>query len=182
VGRGFPLPVFAHKGFAMSINSIQTDRGVLAIRSSPERDGSRGDARIMVSARLSPAFLSGSSSPTDDTQSRLIHARMLLNRIDYTKEQLDKILVDYPPFFPPGTYQRVDLIKGIRSIQDEVEKSSVPSETRSQIVSRKLGDNATDGDIAVALDQLFSFGDEIAQGLSQSPGSFGPGSLVNVRI
>jgi hypothetical protein len=107
---------------------------------------------------------------------------MLLNRIDYTKEQLDKILVDYPPFFPPGTYQRVDLIKGIRSIQDEVEKSSVPSETKSQIVSQKLADNATDSDIAAALDQLFSFGDEIAQGLRKSPGSFGPGALVNVRI
>jgi hypothetical protein len=182
VGRGFPLPVVSFEGFAMSINSIQTDRGALAIRSSPEQDGSRVDTRIMVSSKVSHAVVSSSLSPTDDTQSQVVQARILANRIDFTKDQLDKILVDYPPFFPPGTYQRVDLIKGIRSIQDEVEKSSFQSETRNQIVSRKLSDNATDSDIAAALDHLFRFGDEIAQGLRQSTGSFGPGALVNLRI
>ncbi len=120
----------------MNINSIQTSEVVPAILRSPERNNARVDAGKGLSPEPSASVLPSSSASTNDTQSPVIQAQTLLTHINYIKEQLDKILVDFPPFFPAGSYQRIDLIKGIRGIQDEVEKSSVQSDMKKEISSR----------------------------------------------
>jgi hypothetical protein len=166
----------------MNIKSIQTSQSVPAILRSPEGSNSKADAGMGLSLEPSIRILPGSSASTNATQTPLVQAQTLVNHIDYLKEQLDKILVDFPPFFPPGTYQRVDLIKGIRSIQDEVEKSSVPSDMKNDISTQKLTENATDTEISVVLNKLLGFRDEIAQKLPEMAESLEPGTMVSVRV
>jgi len=109
-------------------------------------------------------------------------AQTLITRINYTKEQLDKILSEYPPFFPAGTFQRADLIEGIRGIQDAVERSSIQSDLKKEISAGKLDENATDSEIAGALDKLVSLGDELSRSLPMAVESPKPGSLVSVKV
>jgi hypothetical protein len=117
----------------MNINSIQTSEIEPAIL--PQRSNSKADAGTGLlpepSTRVSPSASVSRNAP----RTTVVQATTLVNHIDYLKEQLDKILVDFPPFFPPGSYQRVDLIKGIRNIQEGAEKSSVPRNMHKDISS-----------------------------------------------
>jgi len=166
----------------MNINSIQTSEAVPLILHSPERNSARVDARKGPSPEPPAHVLSGPSGPTNDAQSPVIQAQTLITHINYTKEQLNKILVEFPPFFPPGSYQRIDLIKGIRGIQDEVEKSSIQSDLTKEISSNKLSGDATDSEISSALGKLFSLRDELSKSFPMTVESPKPGTLVNVKI
>jgi hypothetical protein len=166
----------------MNINSIQTNEVAPVILRSPERNSSRLDAGKGFAPEPSAPVLPSSSAATKDVPSPVIQSQSLLNRINYAKEQLDKILVNFPPFFPPGSYQRIELIKGIRGIEDEVEKSSVQSAMKMEISSQKLSENATDSDISASLDRLFSLRDELSKGIPMTAESPQPGSLVNIKI
>ncbi len=166
----------------MNINSIQTSEVVPVILRSPERNNARVDAGKGPSPEPPASVLPGSSGPTNDAQSTVIQAQTLITHINYAKEQLDKILVEFPPFFPPGSYQRIDLIKGIRGIQDEVERSSLQVDMKKEISSSKLSEDATDSEISAALGKLFSLKDELSKSLPMTVESPKPGTLVNVKI
>lgn len=166
----------------MNINRIQTIQVVPLILSSAGRKEPRVDVGRGLSPEPSALVASSPSGLAHDTQASVVQSQGLLNRIDCLKDQLDKILVSFPPFFPAGSYQRVDLIKGIRGIQDEVEKSSVQSELTQGISSSKLTEHATDSDISAALDKLFNFGDELSKNLLATSESPQPGTLVNIKI
>ena len=166
----------------MNINGIQTNQIVTPTLRTPERNNSRVNAGKGLFPEASAPVLPGSSASANDTRSPVIQAQTLLGRIDYIKDQLDKILVDFPPFFPAGSYQRIELIKAIRGIQDEVEKSSVQSEVKKEISSVKLSENATDSEISAALDQLFSFRDELSKTTPVTAERPQPGTLVSIKI
>jgi hypothetical protein len=166
----------------MNINSIQTSEVMPVILRSPERNNAKVDAGKGPSPEPSTSVLPGSSGPTNDAQSPMIQAQTLITHINYAKEQLDKILVEFPPFFPPGSYQRIDLIKGIRGIQVEVEKSSIQSDLKKEISSSKLSEDATDSEISAALARLFSLRDELSKGFPMTVESPKPGTLVNVKV
>jgi hypothetical protein len=166
----------------MNIKSIQASQSVPAILRSPEVSSSKVDAGTGLSPDPSTRISPGSSASTDATLPPVVQAQALVNRIDYVGEQLNKILVEFPPFFPPGTYQRADLIKGIRDIQDEVENSSVSSEMKKDISSQKLTENATDHDISAALDKLLTFRDEIAKSIPETAEGFEPGTMVSIKV
>jgi hypothetical protein len=166
----------------MYINRIQPNQVLSEDFRFPERNGSRVDVGKESAPELSARAPSISVDLIRGTRSPEMQAQSLLNQINYMKEQLGKILVDFPPFFPLGTYQRTDLIKGIRTIQDEVEKSSLQNDMTKEISSQKLTENATDDDISAALDQLFTLGDEFSKGLPPKAKSPQPGTLVNIKI
>jgi hypothetical protein len=164
----------------MNIKSIQTNEVVPATLHSSERNNPRVDAGKGLSPESSALVLSSSSASTNATQSPGIQSKALLSRINYMKDQLDKILVSFPPFFPAGSYQRIDLIKAIRGIQDEVESSSVQSDLKKEITSQKLSENATDKDISAALDKLLSLKDELSSSVPKTAESPQPGILVSI--
>ena len=64
-------------------------------------------------------------SPVTESATPQVQPSAIAAGISYLKEQLDKILVNYPPFFPLGTYQRLDLIKKIKGIEEDIQKSSI---------------------------------------------------------
>lgn len=166
----------------MSIKSIQSTQVVPTILRSPERSY----AKVDTGARLSPepsALVGPGSSPSGDTaQASVAQLQAVVNRIDYIEEQLNKILVDFPPFWPPGTFQRADLIKGIRSIQDEVEKSSMANVRKQDNASLKLEENATDQEISAALDHLFNLRDELGKSITNTAEALEPGTMFSIRV
>jgi hypothetical protein len=166
----------------MNIKSIQTTQIEPATLRPPERSYSKVDAGMGFSLEVTPRVSLGSSASINATHTPVVQAQALVNQISYIKEQLDKILVDFPPFFPPGSYQRADLIKGVRNIQNEVEQSSVPSDTKKDIPSQKLAEEATDHDISAVLDKLLVFRDEIAKKLPEMAESLEPGTVVTVKV
>ncbi|MDA8239461.1 MAG: hypothetical protein M0Z67_03710 [Nitrospiraceae bacterium] len=101
--------------------------------------------------------------------------------IDYTKEQLDTILVSYPPFFPLGTYQRLDLIRQVQGLQDEVHKSSIDTDLKKSIAGSKLSEHATDQEISAALDGLFGLRKNLAGDKSAS-GKTQPGAILDIKV
>lgn len=149
---------------------------------SPEKDNSRVDEGKGISPEPSVPVLPSSLASVSIAQSPAIQAQALITHINYTKAQLDKILVNFPPFFPLGSYQRADLIKGIRGIQDQVEKSSVKSNVKQEISSSKLSENAADKDISAALDQLMSLRDELSKSLPPAAESPKQGVLVSIKV
>jgi hypothetical protein len=165
----------------MKVNDIQTNEVMAAILRSPERNDSWVDAGKRPSPELSVSVIPSSSGSTNSTQSPVNQAKTLITHINYTKEQLDKILVSFPPFFPAGSYQRIDLIKAVRGIQDQVEKSSVQSDMKQEISSNKLSKNATDSEISAALDRLFSLKDVLSKSIPMAAESPQPGDLVSIK-
>jgi len=166
----------------MNIKSIQPSQVVPANLRSSERTSSRLNADIRLPSEPSPRVPTGSPASSRAAQLPEVEAQALVSRIDYVKDQLEKILVDFPPFFPPGTYQRLDLIKGIRNIQDDIEKSSLAGSLKKEPASEKLTEEATDRDITAALDELTSFREEVAQKLPEQVASLNPGSMVSIRV
>jgi hypothetical protein len=166
----------------MNIKSVQATQIVPGQLRSPEAGNAKTDAWTGLSPEISTRVASVLSTSINAAQTPVLEAQALSTHINYVKDQLDKILLDWPPFFPPGTYQRADLIKAIRNIQDEVEKSSVPSDMKKDVASQKLSGNATDHDISAALDKLLSFRDEIAKSASGNAEIFESGTVVSIRI
>lgn len=166
----------------MKVNSIQANEVMAAILRSPETNDSGVDAGKGSSHEPSVSVIPSLSASTNAPQSPGIQTQALITHINYAREQLDKILVDFPPFFPPGSSQRIDLIKTIRGIQDQVEKSSIQSDMKQEISLSKLSGNATDSEISAALDQLFSLRDEISKSLPMGAETPQPGRLVSIKV
>ncbi len=166
----------------MKLNSIQANEVTAAILRPPEKNDGGVDAGRRPYPEFSASSTPRQSASPDAQRSSGNQAQALSARISYVKEQLDKILVEFPPFFPAGSYQRIDLIKGIRGIQDQVEKSSVQSKLKEEISSNKLSDSASDSDISVALDQLLNLKDDLSQSLPTGSENHKPGTLVSIKV
>jgi hypothetical protein len=82
----------------MNLKSTQTNEVAPVIFLSPERNNSRTDAGKGLSAESLAFVLSGPSVSASATQLPGAQSQALLSRIDYLKDQLDKIMVDFPPF------------------------------------------------------------------------------------
>jgi hypothetical protein len=166
----------------MKVNSIQTSEFVATLLRSSENNDSRVDVGKGPAPEPSISVIPGSAGSSTGPPLG-VQAQTLITHINYTKDQLDKILVSFPPFFPAGSYQRIDLIKSIRGIQDQVEKSSVQANVKQEIASsNKLSEKATDSEISAALDQLFSLRDELSKGLPAATENPQPGALVSIKV
>jgi hypothetical protein len=102
-------------------------------------------------------------------------------RVNALQEKLDLNLVQYPPFFPIATYQRMDLIGEIRNIQVDIEKSSLSSGIKQSISGNKLKDDATDDQIADVLDKVLALRDTLKQKLTVSLKDIQPGVILKLE-
>lgn len=105
----------------------------------------------------------------------------ITERVNTLQEKLDLNLVQYPPFFPIATYQRMDLIGEIRNIQVDIEKSSLSPEIKQSISGNKLKDDATDDQIAGVLDKVLALRDTLRQKLTVSPKDIQPGVILKLE-
>jgi len=124
----------------------------------------------------------GASTSPPGSSTPQVQAQGITSYIDSIQEQLDLALVHYPPFFPIGTYQRLDLIEKIRGIQEEIERSSIDESVKKTFSAETLKDDATDEDIYVALDKLFGLRDTLMKDRSVSPHKAHPGSILNLKV
>jgi hypothetical protein len=100
--------------------------------------------------------------------------------INYVSEQLKSILTSFPPFFPAGSPQRVDLIKEIKSIQEHIDKADIPKDMK-KLAGPRLSNQASDEAIASALNGLNQFRDQTLKNTEIS-GTSDAGEVLNIKI
>jgi hypothetical protein len=122
-----------------------------------------------------PSSVMGSGSATGSQ----VSPQGILAGINYVEDQLRTLLTSFPPFFPMGTFQRADLIRGIRSIEDQIGKAGGNENIKKIFSDKKLSANASDTEISASLSRLFAVREHIKEA---NPGPAKPGSLLNVSI
>jgi hypothetical protein len=161
----------------MNISSVQPNQG------KQDEALFADKSKAALNNRTTPCLdTPGASTSSTGGRTPQVQAQRITAYIDSIQEQLDLILVHYPPFFPIGTYQRLDLIEKIRGIQEEVEMSSIDESVKQTFGSETLKDDATDEDINVALDKLFGLRDNLMKDRSVSPHKAHPGSILNIKV
>jgi|LSQX01.1.fsa_nt_gb hypothetical protein len=110
----------------------------------------------------------------------------VLAEIDRLQQRVegDLNIVRDPPFFPIATYQRTDLIKRVRIIEEAVQRLGLDRDVTT-LSSGKLEDEASDREIAATLDKLFTFRDRQKSGdqaASKPPAEIGPGAILAVEV
>lgn len=160
----------------MITNNINPFQGL------PNASRPSGSNATSVENRL--VLSSGRSSAVLIPESEAYDAQLLgiTERINSIEQRQDLNLVQDPPFFPIATYQRMDLIGEIRSIQVEIERSSLSPELKQDISGEKLKDEATDQQIANVLDKLLSLRDTLSQKLAVSKDNIQPGSILKLEV
>jgi len=132
--------------------------------------------RLVLSSGRSNSVLLPEAEATD--------AQLLgiTERVNSLQQRSDMNLVQDPPFFPIATYQRMDLIGEIRSIQVAIEHSSLNPELKQAVSGEKLNDDANDQQIANALDKLLSLRDTLSRKLAVSKDNIQPGSILKLEV
>jgi hypothetical protein len=161
----------------MNVNAVQPNQGLQNSALSADKSNAAS-----LNKTGSCVGMPGVSTSSREGRTAQFQAHGITTYIDSIQEHLDLILVHYPPFFPIGTYQRLDLIEKIRGIQEEVERSSIDESVKQTFSSEILKDDATDKDIYVALDKLFGLRDTLMKDRSVSPHKAHPGSILNIKV
>ena len=164
----------------MNIKGIQTNQIQQGILRPAERSEYTID--IIRDSSSDPARLQYDALPNEARPVR-VQLQGIINNIHYLQEQLLRLLTEYPPFFPPGSPQRLDLIKKVKGVQEEIEK--VSGRTGDKKISsgdQKLKENATDAEIATAIEDLANFRKEVSQNGHLITDKPQPGTLLNIKI
>jgi hypothetical protein len=156
----------------MNINSIQSGQlSQNAIRSN-DRSGQVADGR------------SDSSYTQSSVEMKTPHvsAEGVILGINYFKDQIREILTSFPPFFPAGSPQRINLIKKIKGLEELAERSSPKKSGDNTSSDNRLSEDASDQEISAALDRLFGFRDAVQQANPQPAEPPKSGTIVSVKV
>lgn len=176
---GEEFPHLLLRGKKMNINGIHVNQGRQAIRQTEKTEYA---ITIKKDASSVPARLNSDVSP-NEARSVQVQSQGIINHIDYLQEQLNSLLTHYPPFFPAGSPQRPDLIQKVKGIQEEIEKISAGTgDKRTSSGDRKLREDATDAEIATALEGFADFKKEVSRNSHLMTGKTQPGAFINVKI
>lgn len=158
----------------MEINSINIQ---IAQAGSSMPPVGKGDA---VSAPKNRQLVLADSSNAGGSQ-----AQQQLNSLtsnDFVKQQINTILTTFPPYFPAGSPQRLDLIKGIKGVQDEIKSSPLSTEVKDKLAGQKLTDVATDKEISTALKGIQRYTDDHSPSPSTSNNKSQSAEIVSITI
>ena len=97
------------------------------------------------------------------------------------REQLDEILVHYPPFFPIAKYQRLDLIEKVKGIEEKLEDLSINEDLKQMLSGKKLTDDATDNELSCALDNFFYLRGILTKNEEVFSDTPAIGSILNIK-
>jgi hypothetical protein len=159
----------------MMVNSINPYQGL----QNAIRPGGSNTSRVETGLVLSRGRSNPVPMPAMD--SRQAQAQGIRERVNALQNKWDLNHVQYPPFFPIATFQRVDLIGEVRSIQQDVERSSLNSELKQAVAGEKLKDDATDRQIANVLDKIRSLRDTLSRELAVSKKDIRPGAILKLE-
>jgi len=149
-----------------------------AVRSAGE------DNSVTPNRPLSAGMTTNSSSFSGEAETTPTPLLGIIAQIDNLQKHVESDLniVRDPPFFPIATYQRADLIKRVRIIAEEAQRLSPDNEPASKPSPSQLNDGATDSELSLSLDNLFSFRDRIKNNGMGSTAEIEPGSFLAVEI
>ncbi len=156
----------------MTINSIQA-RNLPQNASNPNE---RADYAVDASARSSSVAVTGV------TKTLQASTQGMTTGVDYVQQQLQTLLTSYPPWFPAGTYQNVDLIKKAKGPGDQTSDSSADDNLKKASSETKLPEQASDDKITATPTGLSGQGDAVKQISSASADSVKPGTILNVKV
>lgn len=94
----------------------------------------------------------------------------------------DLNVVRDPPFFPIATYQRADLIKRVRIVEEEVQRSSLDASVKSAITTRPLKTEAGNKEMDSVHNGLAALRDQLTSSKPASPDPIEPGSILAVEV
>lgn len=157
----------------MNINNIQTGQ----ILQNAIKSADRGDSPQAKARTESSSVIVSSEARAPQPSEPAIAAG-----ISFIKQQLDETLTSYPPFFPVGSYQRPDLIKGIQTLEEKIGKSVVDENIKKMFSGEKLPDNASDAEISASLDKLFAVKDKLVDNTTAKDEPVKPGSFLSVKV
>jgi len=160
----------------MDINGINM---LASLADSSHLSVGKGNSPVSAQNRSSENF---NSSATGRSGIREPQVMTSLTSTNYIKEQLNTIMYSFPPFFPLGSPQRLDLITGIKGVQEEIGKSSLPSELKEKLTANKLTDKSTDREVSAALADLQQYKETIKPKRAQTVDRVQRGIIVNVKI
>jgi len=103
------------------------------------------------------------------------------SNMDYVQQQLNALIEDDPPWFPAGSPQRIDTIKAMKCVLDEVKSSSMPDEVKKQSSRIKLTDKATDSDMS-ALDAISQLKDNVISNGTTVSVNGQSGNVINIKV
>lgn len=158
----------------MEINSINIQ---LALAGSSLPPAGKGDAVSPQTSRQS--VLADSANAGGRPAQQQLNS---LTSSNYVKQQIQKIITSFPPYFPAGSPQRIDLIKGIKGIQDEIKSSKLQPEVKDKLAGQKMTDTATDKEISAALKGIQQYTEDHSPSLPQSTKNIQPAEIVNITI
>jgi|WetSurMetagenome_2_1015567.scaffolds.fasta_scaffold00092_38 hypothetical protein len=101
---------------------------------------------------------------------------------NYIKNQIEQIMYGFPPFFPVGSPQRYDLIKGVNDVQDEINNSQLSIEVKDQLAAGKLTDESTDKEISSALEGVQQYTEEYSPGSAGSAEGSQQANIISIQI
>ena len=137
------------------------------------------------SENISNATGQSSSAPVSSQSSTVTPQGQMLkisSNIDFIQQQLDALMDNYPPFFPAGAPQRMDLIKGFQWVQNKIENSTIPDDIKNSLSNTKLSDNASDSDIMDTLNNLTQINNSIKQNSADGATIIQKGIAVSTKI
>jgi hypothetical protein len=117
-----------------------------------------------------------------ETESHQAQVLGIRERVNSLQDKWDLNQVNDPPFFPIATYQRMDLISDVRSIRQDVQRSSLSPELKQAVSGEKLKDGASGKEIAAVLDKIGSLRDTLSCELAVSKKDIQPGAILKLEV
>ncbi|MGD0884130.1 MAG: hypothetical protein ABSA46_04500 [Thermodesulfovibrionales bacterium] len=155
----------------MNINSIQASN----LPQNSNRPTDRTDSAVDASIGSSSEVTSVLKTPQASTQG-------ITAGVDYVQQQLQALLTSYPPWFPAGTYQNVNLITKGKAPEDQTSDASPDDNLKKTSSETKLPEQASDDKISAAPTGQSGLGDAVKQISSASADSVKPGTILNVKV
>lgn len=164
----------------MKITDMQTNQG------SKNTVRPVDNSNPAIDKRMGPSVhrmnFSVSSAKKGIIKTPKVGAQGINASFNYIREQLDEVLVHYPPFFPIAKYQRLDLIEKVKGIEETLESLSIDENLKDMTSGKKLTDEATDEELSRALDKFFHLRDTLTKNESVLSDIAKIGSILNIKV
>jgi hypothetical protein len=158
----------------MDINGININIKQTGSSLSSAGNVNTAGAQQSRQSALADAASSGSGQTTQQLNS--------LTNANFIKDQIETIMFSFPPFFPAGSPQRLDLITGVREVQYEIKNSSLPTEVKDKLAGQELTAASTDKEISNALKGVQQYTEGYSSTPSQSTESSQTVNIVSLEI
>ena len=147
----------------------------LSLAAKGDTTGAQKSRRTALPTSTDAGSSQSGSSPAAHVYTSLIDS-------NYIREQIHSLMFDFPPFFPAGSPQRLDLIKGIKAVQEEIKHSKLPAEVKEKLAGQKLEADSTDKEISTALKGIKQYTEEHLPAPSEKAGNSQTDKAVSINI